>query len=111
MKLTVPFVALLLVGCAQAPAPVPVAQKAEIPPPPPGYVEVPAGYVLEKAPTKDEFIAEGRPSSFNREQAAKREAQIARDDAEWAANQRADRIVRAQQETRQAVERVESKLD
>lgn len=115
MKLTVPFVALLLVGCAQSPAPAPVAAVEATPPPPPGFVEIPAGY--RPVPTKGEFIAEQSAGITPEAQAqidaanAKIQAQRARDDAEWEANKRTERIVQAQEETTRAVERVAERLD
>ena len=112
MKLTVPFVALLLVGCAQSPAPAPVAAVEAIQPPPPGYVietapPPPPGYEIE-APSKDEFIADPETvAAFNRNEEAKEAARR----AAWAADDRSARIVRAQEETTRAVERVADRLD
>lgn len=111
MKLTVPFVALLLVGCAQSPAPAPVAAIEAIPPPPPGYVietapPPPPGYEIE-APSRDEFIADPEAVvAFNRNEEAKEAARR----AEWAADSCTDRIVEAQEDTRRAVEAVADKL-
>ena len=64
------------------------------------------------APSKDEYIASHDPvAEFNREQEAKSEARRAREDSEWAADRRADRLVEAERETQAKLDRIGDKLD
>lgn len=112
--------ALALTACAQPPCPDGQARdnagqcvavdRTQLPegfvldapaPPPPGYVI--------EAPSKDEYVVDqGAVAEFNRREEAKEEARRARDDAEWRADRRADRIVEAQEDTRRAIEAVDS---
>lgn len=94
------------------PAPVTTAEK-KLPDLPPGFEwetpqPPPPGYVID-APAKDEYVVDqGAVAEFNRREEAKEEARRARDDAEWRADRRADRIVEAQEDTRRAIEAASS---
>lgn len=102
---------LALSACAKGPCPADQARNAD------GVCvalqeSLPPGFVLDKpAPSKDEFIAQQEAiAAFNREQEAKDEARRIREQAEWAADDRTDRVVEAQQETQRKLDAIADKL-
>lgn len=104
----VAFCAFVLAGCAPAPCPEGKARDND------GQCVATANVFDQfdkPAPSKDEYIASRDPvAEFNREQEAKSEARRAREDAEWAADRRADRLVEAERETQAKLDRIGDKL-
>lgn len=102
----------VLAGCAGTPAPCPEGQArtnagqcvAIAAPPTQSLADFDPFPQAPPAPSKAEYVDHSAAIEFNRQQAEKRAAQDARDDAEWRADQRTERIVDAQRDTQRAVQ-------